>query len=69
MREETTFSAPVREVEVVGAGAVRASTCVDALSHRPQKANGFAVTETEHPNQDPRFSWGMVSEGQGSEVW
>ena len=35
MREETTFSAPVREIEVLGAGAERASTCVDALSHRP----------------------------------
>ena len=35
MREETTFFAPVREIEVVGAGAERATTCVDALSHRP----------------------------------
>ena len=36
MQEDTPFFAPVREVEVVNAGAERASTCVDAQSHQTQ---------------------------------
>ena len=46
MQKDDDFFAPVREIEVLGAGAERASTCVDALSHRPPRRSESDVMQS-----------------------